>query len=154
MDIFSYFDEEILDIEKKLTDVTANYKSYTTEQVFDKVKVVCDSIMAHLKKQDSLLLSNIDKTPEIEGLMVGCQKDRAKIEEEIGQLVMVHVNEPEYDDYLANLLKVIEEHMTFSRTFYKNLKQHVSESQLAKINEQLTQMLLHSTDFNTLQTGV
>lgn len=153
MDIFSYFEEETLDIEKKLEDVTANYDSYSTEQVFDKVKVVCDSIMAHLKKQTDLLLANIDKTAQIEPLLLECQRDRAKVEEEMGQLVMVHVNEPGYDAYLAKLLKVIEEHVAFSRKFYAKLKEAVPPGQLEKVNEQLTQMVLHSADYNTLQTG-
>jgi hypothetical protein len=153
MDIFSYFDEENRDIEKKLADVTTNYKTYTTEQVFDKVKVVCDSIMAHLKKQENLLLVNIDKTPQIETLLIDCQKDRANIEEEIGQLVMIHVNEPEYDDNLAKLLKAIEQHIAFCRGFYAKLKETVSPEQLEKVNEQLTQLVLHSADYNTLQTS-
>ncbi len=154
MDIFSYFEEENADIEKKLSDVTTNYNSYSTEEVFDRVKVICDSIMAHLKKQENLLLANIDKTPQITQVLEECQKDRARIEEEIGQLVMIHVNEPEYDDNLAKLLKVIEQHIAFSRTFYSKLKQVVPAAQLEKVNEQLSQLVLHSTDFNTLQTGV
>ena len=153
MDIFSYFEDENRDIEKKLEDVTRNYKSYSTEEVFDKVKVICDSIMAHLKKQENLLLANIDKTPQITKVLEECQTDRAKIEEEIGQLVMIHVNEPEYDDNLAKLLKVIEEHISFSRRFYARLKEVVAPAQLEKVNEQLNQMILHSADYNSLQTG-
>jgi hypothetical protein len=153
MDIFSYFEEENRDIEKKLQDVTANYNSYTTEQVFDKVKVVCDSIMAHLKKQENILLANIDKTPQIEDILIECQKDRANVEEEIGQLVMIHVNEPAYDDNLAKLLKAVEQHIAFSRRFYAKLKESISASQLEKVNEQLTQLVLHSAEYNTLQTS-
>ena len=153
MDIFSYFEDETRDIEKKLEDVTVNYKTYSTEVVFDKVKVICDSIMGHLKKQENLLLTNIDKTPQITAILEDCQKDRATVEEEIGQLVMIHVNEPQYDEALAQLLKVIEKHVQFSRAFYAKLKESVPEADLAKINDQLNQMVLHSTDFNSLQTS-
>lgn len=153
MDIFSYFDDETHDIEKKLDDVVKNYQHYSTELVFDKVKVICDSIMAHLKKQENLLLANIDKNEKIDPVLTECQTDRAKVEEEIGQLVMIHVNEPQYDEQLAKLLKVIRQHIDFSRSFYARLKESVPEAQIEKVNDQLNQLVLHSVDYNTLQTS-
>jgi hypothetical protein len=153
MDIFSYFDDETRDIEKRLDDVVTNYKNYSTELVFDKVKVICDSIMAHLKKQENLLLVNIDKNEKIESMLPDLQTDRARIEEEVGQLVMIHVNEPEYDTQLASVLKVIRRHIEFSRSFYACLKETVPHEQIEKVNDQLNQLVLHSVDYNSLQTG-
>ena len=153
MDIFSYFEDETRDIEKRLDDVVRNYKNYSTGLVFDKVKVICDSIMAHLKKQENLLLANIDKNEKIDSMLPDLQKDRARIEEEIGQLVMIHVNEPEYDKQLASLLEVVRQHIDFSRSFYDCLKETVSKEQLDKVNDQLNQLVLHSVDYNSLQTG-
>ncbi len=153
MDIFNYFDEECADIEKKLKAVTENYHTWSREKVFDQVKLICDSIMGHLKKQENLLLANIDKTTALQESLDACQRDRARVEEEIGQLVMVHVDEPAYDEYLANLLKAIEQHIEFSRGFYKRLREIVPSNQLETVNTQLADMVLHTAEYNAIQTS-
>lgn len=152
MDIFSYLAAEHKDIEEKLIELTDNYTTWTREQVFDRVKLICDAIMGHLKKQENLLLNNLTKTEDLQPLLEECQKDRAKVEEEIGQLVMVHVDEPAYEEYLSNLLKVIEEHITFSKKFYRALKEKADAGELTNINNQLKDMVLHTSEYNTIQT--
>lgn len=151
MDIFEYFDEEHADIEAKLKEVTENYNSWTREQVFDRVKLICDAIMGHLKKQQNLLLDNLTPSAQLTSLMQDCQKDRFKVEEEIGQLVMVHVDEPAYQEYLSHLLKVIEEHIAFSRGFYQKLRSFAQKSDLNDVNSKLKDMVLHSADYNAIQ---
>ena len=151
MDIFEYFDEEHTDIEAKLKEVTDNYPTWTHEQVFDRVKYIGDAIMGHLRKQQNLLLDNLTKSEEMAGLMRDCQQDRAKVEEELGQLVMVHVDEPAYQQYLSHLLKVIEEHISFSRKFYQKLRSVTEKKDLDNINSKLTDMVLHSADYNAIQ---
>ncbi len=153
MDTFSYFEDELRDIDKKLEDLTTNYKSYTTEEVFDRVKIVCDSIVGHLKKQEHILLVNVDKLPQLESVLQECQKDRARVEEELGQLVMVHVNEPEYDHYLNELRRVIEQHREFCERFYSKLKEELPASALMAADAQLNDMILHTSDYNSIQAG-
>jgi|688.fasta_scaffold178624_2 hypothetical protein len=152
MDIFEYLAAEHNDIEAKLIELTDNYDTWSREQVFDRVKVVCDAIMGHLKKQENILLNNLTKTADIVPLMEGAQVDRAKVEEEIGQLVMVHVDEPGYEEYLSNLLRVIEEHIAFSKSFYASLKDNANPNELKKINQSLNDMVLHTSEYNAIQT--
>jgi len=152
MDIFEYLAEEHNDIDEKLIELTDNYETWSREKVFDHVKVVCDAIMGHLKKQENILLSNLTKTADLVPLMQDAQVDRAKVEEEIGQLVMVHVDEPGYQEYLSNLLKVIEEHISFSKSFYAKLKENANPAELKKINESLKDMVLHTSEYNAIQT--
>ncbi|HEY9677980.1 MAG TPA: hypothetical protein V6C76_08215 [Drouetiella sp.] len=152
MDIFEYLVAEQSDIEQKLIELTDNYETWSREKIFDRVKVVCDAIMGHLKKQENILLNNLSKTPDIQKMMEEAQVDRAKIEEEIGQLVMVHVDEPAYDEYLSNLLKVIEQHMAFSKDFYSRLKANANPSEIKKINQSLNDMVLHTAEYNAIQT--
>jgi len=152
MDIFEYLAEEHNDIDEKLIELTDNYETWSREKIFDRVKVVCDAIMGHLKKQENILLNNLSKTPDLVALMQEAQVDRAKVEEEIGQLVMVHVDEPGYQEYLSNLLRVIEDHIAFSKTFYAKLKENANPAELKKINESLKDMVLHTSEYNAIQT--
>jgi len=144
--------EEHNDIDEKLIELTDNYETWSREKIFDRVKVVCDAIMGHLKKQENILLNNLSKTPDLVALMQEAQVDRAKVEEEIGQLVMVHVDEPGYQEYLSNLLRVIEDHIAFSKTFYAKLKENANPAELKKINESLKDMVLHTSEYNAIQT--
>lgn len=152
MDIFEYLTEEHNDIEEKLIELTDNYDTWSREKIFDRVKVVCDAIMGHLKKQENILLNNLTKTSDLVPLMQSAQVDRAKVEEEIGQLVMVHVDEPAYEEYLSNLLRVIEEHIAFSKSFYAQLKDQANPNELVKINQSLKDMVLHTAEYNAIQT--
>ncbi len=152
MDIFEYLAEEHNDIEEKLIELTDNYESWSREKIFDQVKVVCDAIMGHLKKQQNILLNNLSRTSDLVPLLHDAQVDRSKVEDEIGQLVMVHVDEPGYQEYLSNLLRVIEEHISFSKSFYAKLKVNANPAELKKINESLKDMVLHTSEYNAIQT--
>ncbi len=151
MDIFEYLTAETTDIEEKLVELTNNYATWSREKVFDRVKLICDAITGHLKKQEHLLLKNLSPSASTTGILEECQKDRAGVEEEIGQLVMVHVDEPGYAEYLANLLKVIERHITFSKRLYQSLRGHADKVEMKDINSELNDMVLHTTDYNSIQ---
>lgn len=152
MNIFDYFAEEESDIEHKLQQLTENYEIWTREQVFDRVKEVCDAIIGHLKKQSLLILKNL--TPandELEKLFREAQNDHMLVNEEIGQLVEVHVDEPNYVESLTALLQVCQKHTQFSKRLYAGLQANLSKQELDNLNAQFSNMVLHATDFNTLQ---
>ncbi|CAN5572274.1 hypothetical protein BH10CYA1_BH10CYA1_21560 [soil metagenome] len=151
MDIFEYLVEEHNDIEEKLIELTDNYEAWSREKIFDHVKVVCDAIMGHLKKQQNILLNNLTRSADMIPLLQNAQADRTKVEDEIGQLVMVHVDEPGYQEYLSNLLKVIEGHISFSKSFYAKLKENANPAELKKINDSLKEMVLHTSEYNAIQ---
>jgi hypothetical protein len=152
MDIFAFLEEEVLEIEKKINELRENYSEWSREHVFDRVKLICDAIGAHVKKEKSLLVDNVDtSSSEMTALMSEYAKDRARLTEEVGQLVMVHVDEPEYQECLTKLLKAVEEHVSFSRKFYADLKKHMTQSQLDVSNQQLSDVVHHSVDYNTIQ---
>jgi hypothetical protein len=151
MNVFEYFQGEEQFIELSLVELTANYEVWSREQVFDRVKLICDNLKGHLKKHDVLLLSKLEGSSQLQNLLTDYKKDRAAVEEEIGQLVEVHVDEPEYDDCLVKLLKVVEAHIAFSRQLYEGIQQFATKQELDKLNKQFSEVVLHSTDFNYLQ---
>ena len=151
MNIFAFFQEEQQDIDEKLRYVTENYATLTREEVFDKVKYIGDAVTGHLKKQEKLLLAHIEKSEKVQPFLEAVQKDRANLEEELGQLVMVHVDEPEYQECLKRLLLIFDDHIKFSNEMYEKLKEFLSAQDLVEINEELNVMVHHASDFNTLQ---
>jgi hypothetical protein len=153
MNVFEYFAEEEQHMEQSLAELIANYEIWSREQVFDAVKVICDSIKGHLKKQSILLLSKLEGSAQRTGLLDEARNDHDRIEEEIGQLVEVHVDEPNYDEYLRNLLKALKQHIAFSKRLYGGVQRSVSKPELDRLNEEFSNVILHSTDFNYLQAS-
>jgi hypothetical protein len=151
MNIFAFFKEEQQEIEEKLKYVTEIYGTLSREEVFDKVKYIGDAVTGHLKKQEKLLLSHVEKTEKVQPFLEACQKDANNLKEELGQLVMVHVDEPEYQKCLKKLLLMFEDHIKFSNEMYEKLKDFLSEQDVVEMNEELNVMVHHSTDLNTLQ---
>ncbi|MDR3613442.1 MAG: hypothetical protein P4L53_07740 [Candidatus Obscuribacterales bacterium] len=151
MNIFAFFKEEQQDIEEKLKYVTENYGHLSREEVFDKVKYIGDAVTGHLKKQHKLLLSHVEKNEKVQPFLDACQKDASILKEELGQLVMVHVDEPEYEKCLKRLLLIFEDHIKFSNKMYEKLKDFLSEQDVVEMNEELNVMVHHASDFNTLQ---
>jgi hypothetical protein len=151
MNIFAFFKEEQQDIEEKLKYVTENYGHLSREEVFDKVKYIGDAVTGHLKKQHKLLLSHVEKNEKVQPFLDACQKDASILKEELGQLVMVHVDEPEYEKCLKCLLLIFEDHIKFSNEMYEKLKDFLSEQDVVEMNEELNVMVHHASDFNTLQ---
>jgi len=151
MNIFAFFIEEQQEIEDKLKYVTENYGHLSREEVFDKVKYIGDAVTGHLKKQERLLLSHVEKTDEVQPFLAACKKDFSNLKEELGQLVMVHVDEPEYQKCLKRLLLIFEDHIKFSNEMYEKLKDFLSEQDVVEMNEALHVMVHHASDFNTLQ---
>ena len=157
MNIFAFFKEEQQDIEEKLLYVTENYGTLSKEEVFDKVKYIGDAVTGHLKKQEKLLLSHVDKTGDnavdpakVQPFLDACRKDQSNLKEELGQLVMVHVDEPEYQKCLKKLLLIFEDHIKFSNEMYEKLKDFLSAQDVAEMNEELN-VMIHQSEFNTLQ---
>src|SRR5262249_4383828 len=138
-------------IEEKLEAVTQNYRIWTREQVFDRVKEVCGAITGLLKKESSLLLKRLTPSGELATAVREAQSDARRVEDEIGQLVEVHVDEPHYESYLENLLKVMRNHLSFSKKLFATIKEKGSQQEINNINVMFNDMMLHSVDFNTTQ---
>ena len=152
MDIFDYLAEEDKDIENKLKEVTDNYTRWSRERVFDRVKLIGDEIMGHVKKQDHLLIEHVEKTYSTAKWLRESAKDRMAVEDELGQLVMVHVDEPNYEECLAQLLKVVRDHVVFSRRLFAALRVEIPKAEQDSMNTQLMDVVLHSADYNSIQS--
>jgi hypothetical protein len=152
MDIFDYLKEEEELIQADLSDLVKNFPQKTRETVFDEVKLVCDKLRGHCKKQAVLLLDKIQTENGFAANLESTRRSKDKLLSELENLVMVHVDEPGYREYLANILHCAEDYFAVSRQLYAKLKGSLSNKQLEAINSDLRTVIHSDVGFNSLQT--
>jgi hypothetical protein len=151
MNIFEFFEEEEELIEKKLGDLVSSFTEDTREEIFDDVKLILDLLKGHCDKQKAALL---DKIAEFDGCKQSIEetvKARDLVIAQIGDLVMVHVDEPGYKEYLVDLLKRVQSYFKISETLYKALQNSLPEASIKSLDEAFTSMIHSDVGFNSLQ---
>jgi hypothetical protein len=150
---FDYLDEEANLIEGKLADLLLQMNEKSREQVFDDVKLICDNLQGYCQKQAGLLLDNIitDKQTEYSSELEATLKSRDKLITDLGDLVMVHVDEPGYRAYLEGLFDRARTYFGSSRSLYKKLKESLPIDLLNRIDSELTNIIHNDVGYNALQ---
>jgi len=135
-----------------LEELIKNYPKMTREAAFAQVKGICGAIENHLRKQKTLLIDNLPQDSLDCPILKESENDRAKVSEEMGQLVMVHVDEPEYVGCLSKLLQAVNGHIEFSERFYAHLRKMIPKENLDGINSSLEEEVFTLADFDKLHT--
>jgi hypothetical protein len=154
MNIFDFMREEEDITVKKLQELVKDFSEETREEGFDKVKLILDILRGHCDKQKALLLdkmTELDKSSRCKRAIEETIEAREHLIAEIGDLVMVHVDEPGYKEYLARLLRTAENYFDVSKKLYKILQETLSQESIKSLDEGLTSMIHSDTGFNTLQ---
>lgn len=143
MDIFTYFQADHANMEKKLNELTENYSQLSAAQVHDKALRIFDAISAHFEKQEELMLSSIKDIESLQPVVKDCLADRKNIMDEIEDAVNIHIDDPDFNKQMKRILKLIENHVKFSdHDLYDKIKDQVPEEVLEKINDRLAQNIL------------
>jgi hypothetical protein len=153
MNVLEYFRDEHAVIEKELDSLLQHYSGWTREQVFDEVKLLCDAINGHLKKEEELLLLNIADNSALQEELNTSKADRVRVKDEIGQLISVHVDEPGFPEFLRNLQEKFTEHSKFCEALCNSIETHAKKSELAHIDSQLQHILVSAAGYNNLSAG-
>lgn len=151
MDVFEFFSAEHDLTERKLRNLAENYFNWTREQVFDGIKEACDHIRGHLDKEEELLLEKLQGKGTTTRHLEELAHDKQSLLGEIENLVMVHVDEPGYDEYLKSLHSRFVEHVQRCRRAFDHIKKHADKKQLDEINEELNELIVHSVGYNYIQ---
>lgn len=151
MDVFEFFSAEHELIERKLRNLAQNYFNWTREQVFDGVKECCDHIRGHLDKEEELLLDKLQRKGITSRLLEELAHDRQSMLDDIENLVMVHVDEPGYDEYLKSLHNRFADHIGHCKRSFDHIKKHGDQKDLERINEELKELIVHSVGYNYIQ---
>ncbi|PWU00400.1 MAG: hypothetical protein C5B53_04120 [Candidatus Melainabacteria bacterium] len=149
--VFNYLKEEQDFVIANLRELVKNLPDKNREEVFDEVKLICDKLRGYFKKQSSLLLDELENKGEYSGLIKKTKKTHDRLFDDLENLVMIHVDEPGYRSYLANLLKDCEIYFSASDELFAKLAQTLPKPALKRINEKLSKIIHSDVGFNALQ---
>lgn len=111
---------------KDLTELINNNENISTVEGLEKSKKVFDSIRLHLKQEDALI-SNVENNPELKNSVKIYRKKKGKILEQLNNLLLHHVDEPEFLKALKKLRGQIKVLAEFEDTkLHKRLKRYLS----------------------------
>lgn len=144
MDVISFLQEENTRLRNLIWTLITNYKTSTRDEVFDSVREICDGIVNHLDKQRHVLLEKLNASSCPEDLMQRLATERSGVSDEIGRLVEVHVDEPEYVECLTAVLRELDEHAAISDEFYRHVATTVKGPEWDAINESFKSHLFQS----------
>lgn len=151
MELFSYLREEEQMAKSSLEDLIKGFGVRNREEVFDEVKAVLDRLRGYIKKQSVLLLDRIVDLDGVEtALLKGTTSKRDQLLAEVGNLVMVHVDEPGYLSYLTALLERTEDYFNNSDKLYAELQKSLPKEGLDKLNDMVTDAVHSDVGFNSL----
>lgn len=157
MDVIEFLREEALHIRKLLQRLLTNCRFWTRDEVFDRVREVCDATMVHLEKQRHLLLEHVAEHQSMNNELHQTQKEISSVEDELGRLVEVHVDEPEYESCLNALLNRLVQHARVSEDLYDVVRKTLGNEEMAAINEGFKSHIFQSgfsSDAMTSHPGV
>lgn len=142
MDVFDILNTEAARITERINDTATNYSEWAFDRVFESTKNSLESIKQHLYKE-SLLINNLKDEAGMQDLLTEFNQQKNTIVSEIETLVMIHVDEPGFEQGLERIAKQFGEHQIFcEETFYPQMETKMSGEDLRHFNEQLEQAIL------------
>jgi hypothetical protein len=137
MNIFKYLKEDGASIAKRLEETCENYSEWTMDRVFEETKRDLDAINSHFQKT-SLLVNNLKKAKAIDGILAE-EKDRQDvIKMDIDNLVMIHVDEPGFEQALETIRDKFENYLEFcEKVLFLALEERLSKMDRKRVAEQL-----------------
>lgn len=119
-----------------------NYATWGMDEVFANVKAAIDLIRKHIHQKENLVLARVQSKSGIEGIVKRFYDLRTEIDETIDNLVMIHVDEPGFEQLLEKLATQFKEVVRLSQDeLFPAVEQMASQEEIREINTQLTRML-------------
>jgi hypothetical protein len=145
--VFEFLSEDHAALVSQLKVLIEKYFQWSHDKVFEETVDVLDGIRRHLDRQRRLCLEWInDCAPETEvlqGVLRRSAADQEAMLGEISELLMQHVDGPDFLPGLEKLLKRIQEHCHFTESeLFAEIKKHVPPEELDAINLRLSKSLL------------
>lgn len=142
MNVFSYLKEDAKFIASSLHDTTRHYSEWPQEKVFKETQRELTAIENHFEKE-SLLTENLVHETEIKPLLKQAENERNNITSAIETLVMIHVDEPGFEQGLEDLTTKFDHYREFcDNTLYPIVRDHLLSSDLAEINTKFQNLVL------------
>jgi cell division septum initiation protein DivIVA len=111
---------------------------------------MCDKLRGYSRKQTVLLLDKIEgKNDQYATELKETEKQRNKLSEELDNMLMVHVDEPGYKEYLSNILRYMQTYAEASDSLYRALER-AKPPEIGIIDNNLQTAIHSDVGFNSL----
>lgn len=146
--IFEFMHAEHQMLIRGLRNLIKHYPQWSHDLVFDKTIKILDAIKLHLQRQEAWcheLMKDIVESDETskhiyEESIRSCQE----LKDKMFNLLMQHVDGPDFQADLEVLLDSLEGHIQFlEKSLFTHIKRNLSEEDLASANENLEEVLIH-----------
>ncbi|SRR5579883_651894 len=143
MDAFEYLESDGRRIADHLQSLAENYSNWSRDRVFQESKNAIEAVEKFIhKKEDVVTLSFHKRSQDIDDMQAKFEDKRASIDELIEDMVMIHVDEPGYEQSLERLRTKFVDLLRFcNEEFYPAIKEAVSKEELESMNRQLDSLI-------------
>jgi hypothetical protein len=142
MDAFDYLAADETRLSEKMNETYSQYSEWPRDRVFEETKYNLEGLR-NLFHKEALLTQNLKDESGMQDMLAKFDKQREDILSEADNLVMIHVDEPGFEDGLESIADKFREHVEYCQnTFYPSVLDRLSPEDRKKINEQLEQKIL------------
>ncbi|MBX9772151.1 MAG: hypothetical protein K2X29_12315 [Candidatus Obscuribacterales bacterium] len=137
MNVFHYLTEDHSAIAKRLEETTENYSKWTRDRIFEESKNILQAIKDHFKKEH-LLVNNLKDESGMHQVLSTLNKQEKELNSQIDNLIMIHVDEPGFEQGLESIAGRFDEHSRFcGKTFFRRVREKLSPKDLRQVQTQL-----------------
>lgn len=137
MNIFEYFRDDDKRVKALAAEIVEHYADWPQDRVFESVKRLIEGVQKHISRVETLLLTRFNENDtEMESVMARWNTKKAEIKELIDGLIMIHVDEPGFEDTLMRLSKLIDNLARFDKEeLYPKVEECASPKDLSTMNK-------------------
>jgi len=146
MDVNEYMYRDLELLRKRVNDVAAAYKHHATALTLEKSKVMFEAFRRRFGLED-FIFSRFEPTADMSLIIRGMLRKREELRERLEDMLMLHVNEPDFSEDVQTLIKLLEEHLNFLRVkFLPEVMMKLPEPTIQYVNHALEDRF-HNTSF-------
>ncbi|MDZ4832820.1 MAG: hypothetical protein SGJ27_03370 [Candidatus Melainabacteria bacterium] len=145
--VFEFLSEDHGLLASQLRVLVEKYSQWSRDKVFDETVDLFDGIVRHLERQQTLCLDWMEQheqeSESIKRVVAKSTAERNEIKEQISDLLMQHVDGPNFLTSLGQLLERLQAHIEFSESeLFSELKRQLPPEELDQVNLRLNQSVL------------
>ncbi|MBX9693672.1 MAG: hypothetical protein K2Z81_14890 [Cyanobacteria bacterium] len=142
MDVFQYLEIDEKRITDLLHEIDDNFAKWPMDQVFSASKKAIRAIQLHFDKLEQIV--NGVAASEMDGMISMFREKKSEINELISdKLVMIHIDEPGFEELLEQLAKKVENLFRFcDEELYPTVKSSATDHELQSIKRSVEDMVL------------
>lgn len=143
MDAITYLRNNEDTIAHRLSLTVKHYADWTQDRVFEESKKCFSGLAEHFKKESMVWNTVRGLQNDLDEVVQQAENQAEEIESEVGRLVMIHVDEPGFEQGLEEIASKFEEHRAFcDKELFPKVKKEISQKNMQRVNAQLEQVIL------------